>query len=626
VGLKSRLLVAFSLIIAVVVTVFALIAFHFATDATLNQEIEFLAHLTTEEASRLAGQLPSDDTTAWNETLKTDENADFINMIGNQDGIVASSMSQQQLSDRELSDIPYKSLIEDTRESGYFSRGDQSYIWARTAIPGTDFRLLSLHFNIDHINNSLSSLSTRLIAAALVLIWISAWIVLIFATTISRRLESQTNELEYQASHDNLTGLANRNMLLHELERAIRHSSPLRKSIALLVIDLDRFKEINDALGHQFGDLLLQEVGNRLRASLRGSDIISRLGGDEFGIIVPLAAIEDSAHVANKILDALEPSFNLSGQQLDVEASMGIALYPEHGEDAETMIRRADVAMYQAKENASGFSYYDTTRDPNTLQRLEIINELRQAIDKDQLTLHFQPKVELPMGNVCAAEALLRWEHPAKGMIAPDDFIPLAEQTGHIRQLTMWVLESAIQHCASWRESGYTIPIAINLSARNIQDNNLPPRLQAMLDQYDLEPKFITLEITETAIVKDPKRAMEILKRLNKMGIQLSIDDFGTGYTSLSYLNHLPVNEIKIDRSFVMDMLENRGNATIVHSIIELAHNMSHKVVAEGVESREIMDKLSELGCDIAQGYHISRPVSPQQFYDWLCKRMPLSS
>lgn len=425
--------------------------------------------------------------------------------------------------------------------------------------------------------------------------------------------------IKQMAFFDTLTALPNRNNLHDCLRAAIRDAAPRRMPLALLLMDLNHFKEINDTLGHHRGDIVLGEVGKRIRGALFGPDIVARLGGDEFAVLLPrLGKAEDVDIVVRKIQDALYPPIMIEDVPIAVEAGIGVAIYPEHGEDPDSLLQRADVAMYVAKKTGSSYVVYNPSCDKHSPSRLALMAELRQAIEQNHLVLHYQPKVDLKRGRIAAAEALVRWMHPQRGMIPPDLFIGTAEQSGLIHPLSRRVLQMAMQQCRAWQREGLKIPLAVNLSPRNLFDQKLPDQIIQLLQEHGVPPDWLILEITEGAIMADPVRALEILLKLHEAGIQISIDDFGIGYSSLSYLRKLPVSRLKVDKSFVMQMMQNEGDAVIVRSVIDLGHNLGLEVVAEGVENKEIYDRLVELGCDIAQGYYLSKPAAIADFNRWL--------
>jgi diguanylate cyclase (GGDEF)-like protein len=443
----------------------------------------------------------------------------------------------------------------------------------------------------------------------------------------SKRLRRQAAQNRHQALHDALTGLPNRTLFHDRVEQALAAGKRNRQEVGVLLIDLDRFKEVNDTLGHRKGDLLLREIGSRLRATLRESDTIARLGGDEFGVLLP--AIENSAGAtrsAARIRESLEHDFVVDGLRVTVDTSVGIALAPQHGSDVDTLLQHADVAMYQAKRAHAGYGIYAAETDPYSPVQLAMVGELRKAFEgDDEVVLHYQPKMDLQSGGIQAVEALVRWQHPERGLIPPNDFIPMAEHTGLIRPLTRYVLNAALAQCREWQDTGLELAISVNISARNLLDPCLPEDVERLLAKWGVKPELLALELTETTIMVDPKRALEVLNRLSSMGIALSIDDFGTGYSSLSHLRDLPVDELKIDRSFVMTMHSNESDAFIVRSTIELGHNLGLRVVAEGVEDEGALLELSDLGCDLAQGYFLSRPLPAKEFESWLSGRERLA-
>ncbi len=428
----------------------------------------------------------------------------------------------------------------------------------------------------------------------------------------------QTAALQHQALHDALTELPNRTLLSDRIRQSILLAQREHHHLALLVMDLDRFKDINDTLGHQYGDQVLQHVSERMRGCLRESDTIARLGGDEFAILLPNTALDQAKSIADKILHAIEEPFLIGDQILHISGSIGITLYPQHGEDEVTLLQRADVAMYVAKREHRGSTIYDPSADQHSLRNLALLGELRGAIEHDQLLLHFQPKVDLSNGKVYGVESLVRWQHPEHGMMYPDEFVPLAEQTGLIAPLSLWALRSALSTCRHYRADDMELDIAVNLSVRNLQDSNFPNKVASLVDELCGDAGRLRLEITETAIMADPGRALEVLNRLSAMGIKLSIDDFGTGYSSLAHLKQMPVDELKIDKSFVIGMLDDENDAMIVRSVIDLAHNIGIKVVAEGVENQQVYDKLKEIGCDAVQGYYMCPPVTADDLIEWV--------
>ena len=426
-----------------------------------------------------------------------------------------------------------------------------------------------------------------------------------------RHTEERVRFLVYS---DPLTELPNRTLLHDRLQQAIVAAQRDGESLSLLMMDIDRFKDVNDTLGHYTGDLLLHQVARRMLSVLRESDTAARFGGDEFGVILPSTGVEGATIAARKLQKAVEQPFALEGMEIDVRVSIGIA-FATSGATANDLLRQADVAMYLAKDANSGYAVYTSEFDRHSPQRLTLVADLRQAIDRRQLSLQYQPKVELRTGRVLGTEALVRWQHPVHGLIPPSRFIGLAEQIGFIKPLTFWVLDQALRQCRRWRESGLEVNVAVNLSAGSLHELHLADQLAQIIHDAHAEPSWLELEITESVVMSDPVRALDILMRLHRMGLRLSIDDFGIGHSSLSYLKRLPVSAMKIDQSFVVEMA--RHDDVIVRSTIDLAHNLGLQVVAEGVESRETWNRLIVLGCDAAQGNYVSGPLEPGQFSQW---------
>jgi diguanylate cyclase (GGDEF)-like protein len=439
----------------------------------------------------------------------------------------------------------------------------------------------------------------------------------------TEELAERQRENEYQALHDSLTDLPNRVLFLRTLAEVAVEAQADGGMFGIIIMDLDRFKEVNDTLGHHYGDMLLQEIGPRLSEVLRDEDLMARLGGDEFGILLPdLPGPEIAIRVAQRLLEELEKPLSVEGLLLDVSASVGIALYPDHSDDVETLLRRADVAMYAAKEAGSGvYELYDPSFDQYSPDRLTLIGQVRPAIERQEFVLYYQPKVFLGDGRVAGMEALVRWQHPERGLVTPDDFIPLVEQTVLLRPLTMFVLNEALRQWREWKIVGIEAQIAVNLSARNLLDIQLPDQVAEALARHGVPPSALSLELTESFLMSDPARSIDVMDRLAAVGVDMSIDDFGTGYSSLSYLRRLPIDEIKIDRSFVTNMQQSAGDAMIVRATVDLGKNLGLRVVAEGVETAPVWDQLRALGCDVAQGYFLSRPMPAMEATRWLAAR-----
>jgi len=444
------------------------------------------------------------------------------------------------------------------------------------------------------------------------------WVAFVRDITIEKK---QVVQLRYQATHDGLTNLPNRTHLFDRLEQNIAAARESRALIALLVMDLDRFKEVNDTFGHHFGDMLLKQVAFRLRNQLREGDTVARLGGDEFAIV--LASVRDTnevARIARNILNALEQPFVVEEQVLEVGASIGIVMFPVHGDDARTLLRRADAAMYNAKQGQTGYSFHRDEVESRTPDQLALVVEMRSALERNEFEPFYQPKIHLRSGLITRVEVLLRWNHPKRGTISPTVFVPIAERTGLIRPITDWLLERTMAQVRAWQESGAPVHVAVNISAKSLLDQALPSKIQKLLDRWEVDPRFLKIEITESSIMADPAHALAIMSMIQSMGVRLSIDDFGTGYSSLTHLRQLPIDEIKVDKSFVGGMTTSEADASIVRTVIDLAHNLGKQVCAEGVEDEATMVMLRDYGCDLAQGYWISRPMSAKDLTQWLAE------
>ncbi|MBP1202153.1 diguanylate cyclase (GGDEF)-like protein [Duganella sp. 1411] len=437
-------------------------------------------------------------------------------------------------------------------------------------------------------------------------------------------IAKREQEIRRLAYWDTLTNLPNRAQFLLLLNDAMEDARKREEAVFVLMMDLDRFKHVNDVMGHNFGDALLRQVAGRLQLLLanrrQSSAQVARLGGDEFAVLLPASDVDAARRMAAEILQALETPLSLEDQMVDIGAGLGIAGYPVHGSDGEALLSMAEVAMYAAKQRNDGAVVYDAAMDKSSEKSLSLLTELRNAIERNEFRLHVQPKIMLDTGKVVGMESLVRWAHPVRGNVFPDEFIPFAEQTGFIRVLTRWVMERSAELCQELAARGHHLKVSVNLSTRDLLDQDLPAKFGDLLERHKLSPGSFCLEITESAIMDDPVRAQATLERLSAMGVDLSIDDFGTGYSSLAYLKRLPVNELKIDKSFVLNMEHDVGDTKIVRSTIDLGHNMGLRVVAEGIESEAVWRLLADLGCDQGQGYFMSRPIPGDQLIGWLEK------
>jgi diguanylate cyclase (GGDEF)-like protein len=447
---------------------------------------------------------------------------------------------------------------------------------------------------------------------------ILAAVLAIFQYLVGELLKSQqrAEELRRKATTDELTGLANRERFSAVVEKRIASAKEAGAAFAVMLLDLDRFKEINDTLGHHYGDVLLRDLGPRLAKCVGPSGLVARLGGDEFAVLpdTPSTNPNDLEETAAKLLECVRQPIAVDELTLGIGASIGISRFPEDGEDVHDMLRRADVAMYSAKEDHSSYRLYESALDRYSLRRFTVLNDFRRALDEEQFVLHYQPVVEIDGSAVRGAEALIRWEHPELGLVPPNDFIPIAEQSGLIGPLTHYVLERAVAECTRWRTSGRKLTVAVNLSVRDLMDLDLPGQVSSILTAHSLCPSALHLEITESMIMSDPDRALDTVTRLRNLGVEISVDDFGTGYSSLSNLKRLPINELKIDRSFISSLPNDESDLIIVGSTINLGHDLGLNVVAEGVEDEITLKRLEHLSCDLAQGYYFGRPVPSKEF------------
>lgn len=616
--LRTWLVLSFVGFALIVVVLFGAIAYQIAIDSETGKKTDLLQNLVKEQATMLVARSGA---IRWSEWLHPEDPEKNIHLVLSKTGAGELRPTMSSSAVISIDGDAYRSItnqISAGKTGGQTELDGESFIWAAAAIESSPYTLLTLHRIHHDLVSHFKTLGVRLIAAGTVVVWIAVWGGLVVAGLFVKRQEKHNADILHQALHDELTGLPNRNLLYDRLQQAINLWHRAQKTVALLIIDLDRFKEINDALGHQGGDQVLVQTARRLREALRETDTVARLGGDEFALLLPAGNAQEATQLANKVLKALEPSYQINGIDIDVKASVGIAVYPYHGNNADDLIRHADMAMYQAKQQDSGFMVYSTESDTNSLNRLTLQVELRHAIENDKLALYYQPQVDLTSGSVVGVEALLRWHHPQKGFIPPDEFIPLAEKSGLISMLTELVLNKAFHQYNIWQQAGIHLTIAINLSARNLHDTRLLTHVSRLLSALKISPDRIHLEITESAMMVDPAKAKQILDGFDDIGLGLAIDDFGTGYSSLAYLKRLPVDVIKIDKSFVLDMTKDESDASIVRATIDLAHTLGLKVVAEGVEDRETWSALQKLGCDIAQGYYISKPIPAEELVRWL--------
>lgn len=429
-------------------------------------------------------------------------------------------------------------------------------------------------------------------------------------------LERQAN---HSATHDAVTDLPNRALFHDRVEQALLAARNQNEPVVILLVEIVNYKEIYDTLGRNSSDLIIKQIATRLDNVVFDTDSVARLDGSIFGIL--LRGIEDVASgivLAKSIQNALDPAFRVERLNLAIQSNIGIVNFPEHGEDVDTLMQRAGVALFMAARSHEGYAVYMPSFDDHSPRRLTLMSELRQALERDQLQVHYQPKIQIKTGQLYGAEALVRWSHPKHGFISPDEFIPMAERTRVIKHLTSWMLKQTFKQCAAWRQQGLALTVSVNLSAKDLHDPELPDVIAGIAAAVGLKPEWMMLELTESSIMTDPERSMDVIQRLHEMGYKLAIDDFGTGYSSLAYLKKMPLTELKIDKSFVMDLFQSDNDAVIVNATINLAHNLGLQVTAEGVENQAILQALADYGCDLAQGYHLSKPLSCEAFEQWM--------
>ena len=613
--IAKKLLLAFITASLVGTVLFGYITYHSVKTSNLEKDLLHLNAFVIEMGSLLQG-IENPDTIRQSIQQHQSDSGHYFIVADSQGSVTYNRTALSHVTDEAL-----RPLLNTRALSGELNTSEKAYIWAKTRLPTNSAQLLLLSERPrDQFSDFITSLGMPFLVAGLILLWASIWAALILAS-LFKRVDQQRRELEYQTLHDPLTGLANRTYLIEQIEKITTSELADNEALALIVIDINRFKEINDTLGHYIGDSLLCEIANRLKKILRESDTPIRLDSDEFAILVTGKQNDIVASVANRILDAINQGFEVNDHELYLGGSLGVAFYPEHALDAITLLQHAELAMYAAKRTGTSYTIYDSTHNTNSIEQLKLVNDLRTDIGTDNLQLYYQPKVDITNGNILSVEALARWHHPEFGNIPTSRFIHIAENTGLITPLTYWVLETAIKHAATL---GDRVPnIAINLSTWNLQDTRIVEHIQKLIDDNHIAASRLTLEITETAMMVNHKRALATLHKFSELGLRLAVDDFGTGYSSLAYLRGLPLNEVKIDKSFIKTIGTDSNDSSLVRAIIDLAHDLELDVVAEGVEKAETLELLKSLGCDIAQGNFIAPPMPYAELASWL--ETPLS-
>jgi len=506
---------------------------------------------------------------------------------------------------------------------GITSIQNENYFWATDPIPGTSSLLLHAFLQPDEsIGKFLTFISLSLGISIFIALWFSFWSATILAN-LYQRLANQKTEIEYKSRHDPLTSLPNRQSIGDIIQEAITNNDNNKENLLLCLVDINGIKEINDSLGHKCGDIILRQISERLDDALRSSDRVGRFGGDKFAVILTHSKNTFIDDICNRLLGSLDGTFRIDDRSLFIGATLGIANYPDHADNPQSLIQKAEIALHKAKDTGKDFVIFESSHDDGNAEKIDLANDLRNAIRDGGLELYYQPQLDLRTGKISGVEALCRWVHPEHGFISPDTFIDIAERTGIIKQLTEWVLATAIKQSAEWRKIYSPLTMSINLSARNLHDETIGKQISRLIRHWQIIPEQLCLEITETAMMADPIHAMRLLGEFDQLGVKISIDDFGTGYSSLGYLKKLPVNEIKIDRSFVMNMKDDENDASIIRATVGLAHDLGIHVVAEGVENQESQDLLRALKCEYAQGYHICKPATAKEISKLLSNHTP---
>ena len=623
--LRSQILFSVLGITVLAQLVFGFVAYRQITESRGDQLTIFLQYLNREIAERLT--LPTNDYVAeiYLEELRKKFSTPNSVLIIQKDNRILHIAGKPR---EEISEITaeLKHAYADKSKHGLVNINDHAYYWAVSQLPVKGYQLVMLEPAADEEKKIASTLRFRLLSAGLIILWIAVWISLLLTSKISKQLNEKNEQLKHMALHDNLTGLSNRSLLSDRLEQLLLQSQRNERPFALLLIDLDRFKEINDTLGHQFGDKLLKKVSRRLLKSIREEDSVARLGGDEFAILLPQTGRAGAELIAKRIIHAMEEPFIINDVSTESRASIGIALYPEHGGNTDSLMQYADVAMYQAKRSRSGYAIYDPQQNTHSVRRLQLMNDLREAIEQNQVSIHYQPVLHADNRQVFCVEALARWVHPELGNISPDEFIPMAEQMGIIHRLSLQVLKQAMSDCDRWKKQGYQLAVSVNISTYCLQDLSLVEKIKNILEYYNFNAAGLQLEITESALMSDLSRAGKILEQLKRTGLKLAIDDFGTGFSSLSYLKKLPVDAIKIDKSFILDMCNSNSDNAIVKSIIEMGHNLDYRVIAEGVEDERTLEQLLLMRIDALQGFFFSKALPADELLEWLISHHEQSS
>jgi len=616
--LNKQILLSILAVTILAQIVFGVLAYRQLLDSRNEQLTELLTRFSGNISQQITLADNQRDTQAYLDRLQQ--------RFFGQDSILLIQKDGELLYRSGEAEFAYNVLLERLKEvsadhHSLIELSDKQYYWAVSPLPDVQYELVMLEPASTADSDIASTLKLRLVTSGFVILWVAVWIGLILSSKISRELDKKNLQLQHLALHDTLTGLPNRTLLNDRIERILFDAKRHQQSFALFLIDLDRFKEINDTLGHHFGDKLLKVVSVRLKESVRLNDSIARLGGDEFAVLLPHTDYKGAELCANRILYAMSKPFVIDNITTESKASIGISIFPEHAQEADELMKYADIAMYQAKQSQSGFALYDPEQNKHSVRRLRLMSDLRDAVKNQNIHLAYQPVVDTTSQDLAYVEALARWDHPELGGIPPDEFISMAEQMGLINVLTMQILDQSLKDLARWNKQGYDFGVSVNLSVYSVQNLSLPDDIQALLQMHGVAAEKVQLEITETALMQDLARAGKVLSALSELGVQLAIDDFGTGFSSLNYLKKLPVDALKIDRSFISDMCTDQTDRAVVKTVIELGHNLDCQVVAEGVEDQSTLDLLDQMSVDKLQGYFISKPIGKYDLEAWLQKQ-----
>jgi diguanylate cyclase (GGDEF)-like protein len=597
--------------------VFGFLAYREITESRGDQLTIFLQYLSREIAERI--MLPGNIYVSeiYLEELRqkfSTPHSILIIQEGNKILYIAGELDN----DISIIEEHLKQAYSDLNKHGLIEIDGVQFYWAVSPLPDENYQLVMFEPAGNEETTIAYNLKWRLATSGLIILWIAIWISLFLSSRISEQLDDKNEQLKYLASHDSLTDLPNRTLHNDRLKQVLLQAQRTNNPFSLFIMDLDRFKEINDTRGHQFGDELLKMVSSRLSKAIRKKDSIARLGGDEFSVLFPDTDFNGTKNCVSRIIQSMEVPFDIDGVITESKISIGIAIYPEHGDSVETLMQHADIAMYQAKRSQSGYAIYDQRQNTHTIRRLQLMNDLRDTINKNKTSVYYQPLIDNNKKTVTCVEALSRWQHDTLGDISPDEFIPMAEQMGLIRMLTLHVLKQSLHDLNNLKKEGYNLGVNINISTHCLQDMSFPEDIYSIVKSYSFEASQIELEITESALMHDLSRARKIINQLSKLGFKLAIDDFGTGFSSLNYLKNLPIDTLKIDKSFIADICDNNNDYAIVKTIIELGHNLGCSIVAEGVENQMQLESLNLLKVDIIQGFFYSKPLAINYLSAWL--------